>query len=1108
MQRKVYIKENNLVKLKNAMASENTSHSTFMSEDKPPYEKDKFTINPEGGANDNFHIGDLNEHHIDQRLPFKEPGYAYKYAIEQYMDWLEEYGRYGELPAGALDFWGEIEKAAKYIYDKRLENGNNKEKGFYDFINNYHKTPKGIVGILKRKRIGPYINITNDNKVYVERLIYAPSSYSRDENGNFEFFEPDSRSLDKNDVVYNTMIEDYGFNVGGCWSYKVGAAQGYCKNSLGKAIILRGYIRTDDIDFVKTALLNFKYPTEHEIRVKPFAKVELFNFSFGKGFDEGFDTINFEKPLIVSSTYSGNKQKNFKGIMAVDDGFGGVSFVDANKKPIANDEYFSKLNEYINSLESFGQLSNNKHFVYVDTYGEIVILAASGKVNFYHINKKCLVSDIWFDRFKLPEEKDANFREMFDTILAELENVIYAINVSDGTITKTNLTYDDISKATAGLENKITENIETEVEANEVSLDSFKKQKELAPNIWNGDKLNSRVRLKLLDIADDFWDTTDIGWTKPKCIVLMGSICNYNWSKFSDIDLHLQVDFSEIDNKKDFVQEYFNGKKNEWNKEHSKLKIFDFPVELYVEDLDADTNSGGVYDLEENDWIKKPTKDGIKPIGLNKYSIKDKSAKIMTDIDDLYDAFKKTDDDAELRKIGEKARHILDYVKSMRKKGLNRGGESDSFNVIYKVLRRAGYMDMLWNLSSSLYDKLNSIDEITEEQAGLILEYLENDHNLPLYKYFKWAKTASDEEKALDLIYQCTYVAFKYLETRNAIQCDELRNLRIAIKKEGEDYVRDNEDLMNAFAKGIANNGLLRDFEFFMRYRGDFYDLPSWMTMDFNRIVKNEWCIHFCNDAYAIAREGFKWGTDDIGRLALTGAGMKKPSEGYNFAFPIGEYHIDKNSYGSFNPVTKERGTQEAVIFQASGIEVYHEGDEQDQVVFWGPGAKNFIPIKYDRENGGWCIYGNKGQVLYSGKPSEILEWVLTNLPQYRKQIMVGKNGYELKEEVVADGNADHNPFKQRWKHERETLINYLVNYGTIMTSKENGKQYKVLFDEMLSSRIGINYCLCIQWNPLTMEPGNVIYVRAFDKFTNKIFRPQFDTRGFDNVAGTADDVV
>lgn len=111
-------------------------------------------------------------------------------------------------------------------------------------------------------------------------------------------------------------------------------------------------------------------------------------------------------------------------------------------------------------------------------------------------------------------------------------------------------------------------------------------------------------------------------------------------------------------------------------------------------------------------------------------------------------------------------------------------------------------------------------------------------------------------------------------------------------------------------------------------------------------------------------------------------------------------------------------------------------------------------------------------------------------------------------EEYVADGNADHNPFKQRWKHEREVLKNYLVNYGELMTSKENGKQYKVLYDQFISGRLGINYCLCIQWNSMTNKPGNIIYVRAFDKFTRKIFKPEFDTRGYDNVQGTDDDLV
>jgi len=113
-----------------------------------------------------------------------------------------------------------------------------------------------------------------------------------------------------------------------------------------------------------------------------------------------------------------------------------------------------------------------------------------------------------------------------------------------------------------------------------------------------------------------------------------------------------------------------------------------------------------------------------------------------------------------------------------------------------------------------------------------------------------------------------------------------------------------------------------------------------------------------------------------------------------------------------------------------------------------------------------------------------------------------------LEEEVVADGNADHNPFKKRWQYERKMLKNYLKNYGTIMTSKENGKQYKVIYDPSISQALGINYCLCIQWDPIKMDVGSTIYVRGFDKFTRRLFQAQFDTRGKDNMAGTYDDLV
>ena len=75
-----------------------------------------------------------------------------------------------------------------------------------------------------------------------------------------------------------------------------------------------------------------------------------------------------------------------------------------------------------------------------------------------------------------------------------------------------------------------TENIELEVEPEEISLNSFQKKNHLAPKLWNGTKLDSNARLTLMDIADDFWDFCKIRWTDVEDVILVGSICNFNWS--------------------------------------------------------------------------------------------------------------------------------------------------------------------------------------------------------------------------------------------------------------------------------------------------------------------------------------------------------------------------------------------------------------------------------------------------------------------------------------------------------------------------------------------------------------------------------------------------
>lgn len=840
-------------------------------------------------------------------------------------------------------------------------------------------------------------------------------------------------------------------------------------------------------------------------------------------------------------------------------------------------------------------------------------------------------------------------------------------------------------------EKTMNENVDLEVDASDIDLSSFKKRSELAPIWLDDDTLDSRVRLRLLDIADDFWEFVNLTWVKPSGIVLTGSICNFNWSKYSDIDLHLIVDFDEIDEKTEFVQDYLDAKKNEWNNEHSDLTILGFPVELYVQNLESMPKSGGIYDLEENAWIKKPNASDIKPIGLDKFSIKDKAAEIMTIIDDMYNTLNSEGDSHRIEEIGEDAHYLWKKIKEMRRTSLEKNGESGAGNIVYKILRRMNYLDKLWKLSLTVYDRSNSITEgvnhddifelakkhfgvtrdirecgyvlpdgsmldfsgrhtlnagtdsshlrgrrgvdhreiyeigwdktgnvknfdikmedfiragavrvhvsskycslnlyqkptnyqipvlisiiqyakgcvdveigdgneslsyaeydgvkarkpianilryfdeginLVNESKEVLNEYLDKNYNLPLYKYFKWASTASDVEKVEDIIYACSYGAKNYIE-RKATMSTEFEMLAEKLE-EDEDIIFNDDDFVEEIANAIVNNNLTENFIYYIETTYGESELPSWVFMDFNRIVKNEWCIHFGPDSDAIAKEGFTRGTEEIERLAYTGAGQQKRSAGYDFAFPLGERDIDYNNYGN-----------EAVIFQTSGIEIYHHGDSQNQVIFWGPEAKNFIPIKYDGEVGDWCIYGKNGQVLKSGDPSDILDWAINNLPQYRKQIMAGKNGYIpmmsrwnsetnkyerkpypiyrnesvkklltlLKEETVADGSSTTNPYKQRWKAEREALKNFVANYGKLMQSKEDdkgGKLYKVFYDKTMSNLIGYNYCICVQWDEIQLKPKSTVYIRALDKFTPFIRRNlQYDNRGMDNVRGTMDD--
>jgi hypothetical protein len=186
-----------------------------------------------------------------------------------------------------------------------------------------------------------------------------------------------------------------------------------------------------------------------------------------------------------------------------------------------------------------------------------------------------------------------------------------------------------------------------------------------------------------------------------------------------------------------------------------------------------------------------------------------------------------------------------------------------------------------------------------------------------------------------------------------------------------------NKEIYNQFAEylynKISNNTLpINDAEY-----------PAWSYFDDNpQIIKNQWLIHFTNDAYGIAENGFKYGVDDMTKLGLTThlGDFDKKYGGYNFAYTLNDFQkYASSSYSGY------KYGKEAVIFNASGIKVWHYGDEEPQVIFYGNTAKNIIPIT-NGENAKYGIYNKNGNLLYENDDlPKIVNWIVNNYQQYRK---------------------------------------------------------------------------------------------------------------------------
>lgn len=301
--------------------------------------------------------------------------------------------------------------------------------------------------------------------------------------------------------------------------------------------------------------------------------------------------------------------------------------------------------------------------------------------------------------------------------------------------------------------------------------------------------------------------------------------------------------------------------------------------------------------------------------------------------------------------------------------------------------------------------EISEEDNIEENQEN---EYLDKTHGMHLKRYLQEPEELADEYLIQDYAYD---IPEFFNNDRDAIMelSDEELDMLEAYKNNQADeddlldILENHPDIKKAFGRfcrGIARQDN-RGARYIYDYNQDVYS-------------NNQWLIHFTPDPAEIAMNGFTKGTQDVEELGVT-HGSQRHEEGYNFAFIADKatnaearYYLGHDGYGNLDD------NAGAVMFKADGVEAYHGGDNQDQVIFWGPSARNIIPIyhgnveelsyvgwdyddienpdKFYKNRGDtncWYILGKNNNLLYCNENiRKIITWVKNNYFQYRNELI------------------------------------------------------------------------------------------------------------------------
>jgi len=226
---------------------------------------------------------------------------------------------------------------------------------------------------------------------------------------------------------------------------------------------------------------------------------------------------------------------------------------------------------------------------------------------------------------------------------------------------------------------------------------------ELNPEIWTPqNKLDPQVAERLLRIARDFYDKLDLP-TEILDITFTGSMANYNWTKQSDIDLHIVIDYIDVNEDIELVKNYLMEAKSNWNRNH-EIMMKGHEVEIYVQDSNEPHHSTAVYSILEEEWEIVPQKEDFE---VSEDAVRQKAEVVKKMIELIEELF----EEGRYEEVYGDSERLREKLRKYRQCGLEKGGEFSVENLVFKLLRNEGEMDKIYNLKKNAYDAMMSVEE-------------------------------------------------------------------------------------------------------------------------------------------------------------------------------------------------------------------------------------------------------------------------------------------------------------------------------------------------------------------------------------------------------------